>query len=142
MYLYTLINSFISCTEPEIETLNILNNIVQYCAAEKVRIQAIAPPYRGIVGYVLSEDERTHELTVHLADDEQVIIPSPTYNSDSNQWSFSTFNCYDRPHEVDTYSPIHILLSKTGYMSFTTHQFVCTVTTTTHRIKIKFNECS
>lgn len=106
------------------------NNIVKYCAAGKVQIQEIETPHMGIVGYVLLEHERG--LTVHLADNKQIIIPSPTYKSNMNQCSFPTFNCYDRPHQVDTYSPIHILLSKYGYMLFITHQFLCTVNTTTH----------
>ena len=82
------------------------NNIVRYCAAGKVWIQDIVT-HVGIVGYVLSENERTHELTVHLKDDEQVIIPPPTYNSNTHQWSFPTFNCYGTTHEVDTYLPMY-----------------------------------
>ena len=117
------------------------NNIVRYCAAWKVRIQDIVT-HVGIVGYILSENELSHELTVHLEDDQQAIIPPPTYNSNTHQWSFPTFNCYGTTHEVDTYSPIHIFLSKYGYMSLIMHRVVCTVNTTTHRIKIKFNKCS
>ena len=117
------------------------NNIVRYCAAGKVRIQDIVTGV-GIVGYVLSVNERTHELTVHLEDDEEVIIPPPTYDSNTLRWIFPTFNYDGTTHEVDTYEPIRILISKLGYMSYIMHRFDCTVNTTTHRIRTKFNQCS
>ena len=117
------------------------NNIVRYSAAGKVRIQDVATGV-GIIGYILSVDVGTNELTVHLEDDTEVIIPPPIYNINTLRWMFPTFNYDGTIHEVDTYEPIRILISKLGYMSYIMHRFVCTVNTVTGRITIIPNLCS
>ena len=117
------------------------NNIVRYYAAGKVRIQDVATGV-GIIGYILSVNQDTHELTVHLEDNEEVIIPPPTHDINMLHWIFPT-SIYDgTTHKVDTHKSICILISQLGYMLYIMHQFVCNVKTVTQRITIRPNLCS
>ena len=87
----------------------------------------------------MSVNQDTHELTVHLEDDEEVIILPPTYDINMLHWIFPTFIYDGTTHKVDTYEPIRILISQLGYMSYIMHRFVCNVNTVTQRITIRPN---
>ena len=118
------------------------NNIVRHCAAGKVRIQVVATGGDAIIGYVLSENADTRQLTVHLDNDDVVVIPPPIYDPIHRSWNTAPFIYDGTLHEVDYYEPILILISKLGYISYIIHRFVCNVNTITNAITIKSDLCS
>ena len=80
------------------------NNRVWYSSCDKIEILEIATG-ATIESYVLLENERTKQLKVHLADDDVVNIPSPTFGKECNAWIFPTsMMVQDTPHSVSEYS--------------------------------------
>ena len=68
----------------------------------------VVSPHTGTYGYVLSQNEDTRELTVHLTTNDVVTIPGPIYSRGTITFDFVPFPCYGHVHEVKTYTPIYI----------------------------------
>ena len=117
------------------------NNIVRYSAAGYIRIWRVASPHTINYGYVLSQNQVTRELTVHLATDNVITIPVPIYNRVLNTFDFVPCLCDGHEHEVKTYTPIYIILSTRGHVSFVMHRFGCTENLITNEITIQTRLC-
>ena len=117
------------------------NNIVRYSAAGYILICMVAPPYTTNYGYVLSRNAATRQLTVHLATNNVIIVPEPFYNRPMNTFDFLPFIYDGQAHEVKEYTPIYILLSSKGHMSFVMHRFGCTQNLITNEITIQTRLC-
>ena len=65
-------------------------------------------------------EETTTRWKIHLANNRTVYIPCPTCNNYTNNWIFPTpLNTNTIPYSILEYSPICILISIAGYISYT-----------------------
>ena len=81
---------------------------------------------KEIRGYVLEETPR---WKVQLATGQMIFIAPPVYDHDDTMWVFSDPCVSIRrvPYSILEYAPIRLLLSKRGYLTYTTHRHVCEI---------------
>ena len=96
----------------------------------------VAPPYITNYGYVLSRNAATRELTVHLSTNNVITVPEPIYSRPTNTFDFLPFIYNGHAQEVATYTPIYVLLSSRGHMSFVMHRFGCTQNLITDKLSV------
>ena len=101
----------------------------------------VAPLYTTNYGYVLSQNVATRELTVNLANNIVITVPKPFYNRAMNTFVLSPFIYDGHAQEVETYTPIYMLLSSRGHMSFVMYRFRCTENFITNEITIQIQLC-
>ena len=95
---------------------------------------------KEIRGYVLEETPR---FKVQLTNGNMIYIAPPVYDHDNNMWVFQ-HPCVligRVPYSILEYAPIRLLLSKRGYLSYTTHRHVCEVGPR-NRLLIEPDHCS
>ena len=67
------------------------------------------------------------------------------YDDDNKMWMFPEpcVLIHRVPYRMGAHAPIRILLSKRGYMSYTTHRHVCEIGPhTRNRLRIEVGRCS
>ena len=89
----------------------------------------------------MSQNAVTREFTMHLATNNAKTVPGPFYNRMMNTFDFVPFLYDGHAQEVQTYTPIYILLSTRGHMSFVMHRFGCTENLITNKITIQTRLC-
>ena len=81
---------------------------------------------REIRGYVLEETPR---WKVQLTNNNIMHITPPLYDNDNHMWMFEELYVliYCVSYSMEVYTPIYILLSKRGFILYTTHRHVCKI---------------
>ena len=87
--------------------------------------------------------EETPRFKIQLTNGKMIYITPPVYDHDNDTWVFEhpcvTINRV--PYTILEYSPIRLLLSKRGYLSYTTHRHVCEIGQR-NRLLIEADRCS
>ena len=81
-----------------------------------------------IGGYILEETNTRWKVHLGNGCTVYIYIYTPVYNADTNSSrTFPPQLINNVPYRVLKYSPIHILVSKAGYISYTMNRLVCRI---------------
>ena len=117
------------------------DNTIWYSFCGKVILSNVITG-REIRGYVLEESP---QWKVQLTNNNIMYITPLVYDDDNNMWMFPEPCVLIRrvPYRMEAYVPVCILLSKRGYVLYTTHKHVCEIGPhTRNRPRIEVGRCS
>ena len=100
------------------------NNMIWYSCCGKVIIRNLDSDTE-IGGYIL--EETNTRWKVQLDDNCTVYILIPIHNKNTNSWIFPHQIINNVSYSILEYSPICILISKAGYISYTMNRLVCCI---------------
>ena len=88
-------------------------------------------------------EETPSRFKVQLTNGNMIYITPPVYDHDNDTWVFQhpCVTIGRVPYSVLEYAPIRLLLSKRGYLSYTTHRHLCVVGTR-NKLLIEPDRCS
>ena len=86
---------------------------------------------------------RDRELTVHLVNDDVMIVPCPRYDRIRELFVFTPFTHLGRLYKIEKYDPIYLFLSKIkSQMSYVMKRFGSIENKTTHEVSIINRLCA
>ena len=111
---------------------------IRYCCCGKVILFNVTTGLE-IIGYVLKEN--LFCWTLQMEDNQEFEILPPRYEDDNVGWLFPNQIINDDPYTVISYSPIRLLISEAGMLTYTMNRFVYSLSYSNEMIIIP-TQCS